>query len=79
VQRDHVELIRMTAARLAPAGLLLFSTNFRKFRLDEPALAGLVVTDITKETIPQDCKRDQRIHRCFELSRATAQVHRGAE
>ncbi len=40
VQRDHVDLIRATLKRLAPGGLLLFSTNFRKFKLDREALAG---------------------------------------
>ena len=41
VQRDHVELIRSTLKHLAPGGLLLFSTNFRKFRLDAEALGDL--------------------------------------
>ena len=41
VQRDHVDLIRATLKRLAPGGLLLFSTNFRKFKLDGAALADL--------------------------------------
>jgi len=67
VQRDHVELIRSTLMKLAPNGLLIFSTNFRKFRLDEPALAGLAVDDVTPATIPKDFARDARIHRCFEI------------
>ncbi|MGH8249375.1 MAG: bifunctional 23S rRNA (guanine(2069)-N(7))-methyltransferase RlmK/23S rRNA (guanine(2445)-N(2))-methyltransferase RlmL [Steroidobacteraceae bacterium] len=68
VQRDHVGLIRATAARLAPGGMLLFSTNFRGFRLDQPDLAGLAVRDISKATIPKDFARDQRIHQCFEIT-----------
>jgi 23S rRNA (guanine2445-N2)-methyltransferase / 23S rRNA (guanine2069-N7)-methyltransferase len=67
VQRDHVELIRATLRRLAPGGLLLFSTNFRKFRLDREALADLDVRDITKETIPFDFARDPKVHACFEV------------
>ncbi|MBX3702553.1 MAG: bifunctional 23S rRNA (guanine(2069)-N(7))-methyltransferase RlmK/23S rRNA (guanine(2445)-N(2))-methyltransferase RlmL [Steroidobacteraceae bacterium] len=67
VQRDHVLLIRDTIRRLAPGGLLLFSTNFRKFRLDAAALAGLDVRDITRQTIPRDFARDERIHHCFEV------------
>jgi 23S rRNA (guanine2445-N2)-methyltransferase / 23S rRNA (guanine2069-N7)-methyltransferase len=67
VQRDHVGLIRLTLRRLAPAGLLVFSTNFRRFRLDAQALAGLSVRDITKATIPRDFARDDRVHHCFEL------------
>jgi len=48
-------------------GLLLFSTNFRKFRLDADALKDVAVTDITQQTIPQDFERDQRAHHCFEI------------
>ncbi len=67
VQRDHVELIRATLRRLAPDGLLLFSTNFRKFRLDAAALADLELRDITRQTIPRDYARDARAHSCFEI------------
>jgi 23S rRNA (guanine2445-N2)-methyltransferase / 23S rRNA (guanine2069-N7)-methyltransferase len=67
VQRDHVELIRSALLKLAPNGLLIFSTNFRKFRLDEQGLAGLTVDDVTLATIPKDFARDPRIHRCFEI------------
>ncbi len=35
VQRDHVELLDLAMARLAPGGVLYFSNNFRKFELDE--------------------------------------------
>ena len=74
VQRDHVALIRPTLARLAPGGLLLFSTNFRCFQLDQQALSDLVVSDITRATIPRDFERDQRIHDCFEMRSAVAAV-----
>ena len=67
VQRDHVELIRSTLLKLAPNGLLIFSTNFRKFRLDAAGLADLTVADVTPATIPKDFARDARIHRCFEI------------
>jgi 23S rRNA (guanine2445-N2)-methyltransferase / 23S rRNA (guanine2069-N7)-methyltransferase len=67
VQRDHPDLIRATARRLASGGLLLFSTNFRKFRLDAASLGGLDVRDITKGTLPFDFARDAKIHHCFEI------------
>jgi 23S rRNA (guanine2445-N2)-methyltransferase / 23S rRNA (guanine2069-N7)-methyltransferase len=70
VQRDHVGLIRSALTRLAPGGLLLFSTNFRKFRLDAGALSDLIITDITPQTIPQDFERDQRVHHCYEIRQA---------
>ena len=57
VQRDHVELLRLTAQRLEPGGLLLFSNNYRRFRLDSEALDDLEVRDITARTIPPDFER----------------------
>ena len=69
VQRDHVELIRMAVALLAPGGLLLFSTNFRKFRLDREALGDLEVRDISKATVPFDFSRNAKVHACFEVRR----------
>jgi 23S rRNA (guanine2445-N2)-methyltransferase / 23S rRNA (guanine2069-N7)-methyltransferase len=69
VQRDHADLIRATLKCLAPGGLLLFSTNFRKFKLDAGALEDLQVRDITKGTIPFDFARDAKVHACFEISR----------
>jgi len=69
VQRDHADLIRAAMERLAPGGLLLFSTNFRKFRLDRAALAGFDIRDITKGTVPFDFARDAKVHACFEVRR----------
>jgi 23S rRNA (guanine2445-N2)-methyltransferase / 23S rRNA (guanine2069-N7)-methyltransferase len=54
---------------LAPAGLLVFSTNFRKFKLDARALEGFEVRDITRSTIPFDFSRDPKVHACFEIRR----------
>lgn len=70
VQRDHVGLITQALKRLAPGGLLLFSTNFRSFRLNAAALPGVAVDDITPATIPHDFARNRRIHHCYELRRA---------
>jgi len=67
LQRDHVALIRSTLERLGPEGLLLFSTNFRRFQLDQEPLADLAVSDITRATIPRDFERDQHAHHCFEI------------
>jgi 23S rRNA (guanine2445-N2)-methyltransferase / 23S rRNA (guanine2069-N7)-methyltransferase len=67
LQRDHVHLIRTVLPRLAPQGLLLFSNNFRKFRLDSAALADFDVQDVSAATTPKDFARDARIHQCFEI------------
>jgi 23S rRNA (guanine2445-N2)-methyltransferase / 23S rRNA (guanine2069-N7)-methyltransferase len=70
VQRDHVRLLAAAVARLAPGGLLLFSNNFRKFRLDDTAVAAFAdVREISRSTIDPDFERDPKIHRCWELRR----------
>ena len=69
VQRDHAELIRLALKRLAPGGVLFFSTPFKKFRLDNSLADDFDVADITRATIPRDFKRTPRIHACWEIRR----------
>ena len=70
VQRDHVRLLRAAVARLADGGVLYFSNNFRRFKLDEPALAEFAtLEDISPTTIPPDFARNPRIHRAWRLQR----------
>jgi 23S rRNA (guanine2445-N2)-methyltransferase / 23S rRNA (guanine2069-N7)-methyltransferase len=69
VQRDHVMLIRKSLRHLAPNGVLFFSNNFRKFKLDAEQLSDLEIKDITAKTIDKDFHRDQKIHNCFEIRR----------
>jgi 23S rRNA (guanine2069-N7)-methyltransferase / 23S rRNA (guanine2445-N2)-methyltransferase len=69
VQRDHVTLIRTAARLLAPGGVLLFSNNFRHFRMDRTALADFVVEDLTGATLPLDFQRNRRIHSCWKITR----------
>jgi 23S rRNA (guanine2445-N2)-methyltransferase / 23S rRNA (guanine2069-N7)-methyltransferase len=68
VQRDHVHLIQDTVRLLVPEGTLIFSTNRRKFTLEESALEGLVIEDITKETIPRDFEKSRWVHKCYKIS-----------
>ncbi|RDZ27833.1 bifunctional 23S rRNA (guanine(2069)-N(7))-methyltransferase RlmK/23S rRNA (guanine(2445)-N(2))-methyltransferase RlmL [Lysobacter silvisoli] len=68
IQREHVRLLRAAVARLADNGVLYFSNNFRRFRLDDEAVAAFAdCQEISAETIPPDFARDARIHRCWRL------------
>ena len=69
VQRDHAALLRDAAALLAPGGVLYFSTNFRRFRLDASGLGGLAVEEISRQTVDEDFRRNPRIHRCWRIVR----------
>jgi len=70
IQRDHVELIWKTVRLLAPGGTLLFSTNFRKFKMDMEKLPELNVEDISGQTIPPDFERNRKIHYCWKIRRS---------
>lgn len=70
IERDHPALIDACVRLLAPGGLLVFSTNAQRFRLD-PALAGRhAIVDVSAATLPRDFERNPRIHRCFEIRAA---------
>ncbi|WP_240040647.1 class I SAM-dependent methyltransferase [Pseudocnuella soli] len=54
VQRDHPLLINDCLQLLAPGGVVYFSTNFTKFKLEVDKLKSADVRDITKATTPFD-------------------------
>jgi len=70
VQSGHAEVLRLLLPLMAPGATVFFSTNFRRFKLDEGALIaacdGLAVQEITARTIPEDF-RNERIHRCWKF------------
>jgi len=71
VQRDHADLVRMTARRfLAPGGILLVATNRRGFKFDQAELGGLTVKDLSRATLPFDCTRGANRHHVFRLERS---------
>ena len=65
MQRDHARLIRLCMDRLAPGGQLLFSNNFRRFRMDAGIEADFQVEEIGAASVPPDFARDPKIHRAF--------------
>ena len=67
VQTQHVQLLKNASRLLAPQGVLYFSTNFRRFRLDHAALSELVIEDISRTTVDEDFARDPKIHYCWSI------------
>ncbi|MFA6303976.1 MAG: bifunctional 23S rRNA (guanine(2069)-N(7))-methyltransferase RlmK/23S rRNA (guanine(2445)-N(2))-methyltransferase RlmL [Legionella sp.] len=67
IQRDHVALVHSAMRLLNPNGVLYFSTNFRQFKLDPILEEKYAVQDISAQTIDQDFKRNEKIHRCFKI------------
>ena len=67
IQRDHVALIEQAMRCLAKDGLLIFSNNLRKFKLDNDALAAFEIKDMSAKSIPLDFARNTHIHQCFYI------------
>ena len=69
VQRDQVQLLDMAMARLAPGGVVYFSNNFRRFKLDAALEEKYKVEDISVQTLDRDFQRNTRIHRTWRITR----------
>ena len=68
VQRDHPRLLELAMKLLAPGGVLYFSNNFRRFRMDPAVEARYLVEDISAQTLDRDFQRNSRIHRTWQIS-----------
>ena len=65
IQRDHALLIRQAVRLLSSDGVLVFSNNYRRFRMDDEIKASLRVEDVTARTLPRDFQRNPKIHNCW--------------
>lgn len=77
VQRDHVSLLRACGELLADDGLIVFSNNFRRFKMDVANLGALIAEDITRATVPPDFARNPRIHNTWLVRKAGASAASG--
>ncbi|MDX5299056.1 MAG: bifunctional 23S rRNA (guanine(2069)-N(7))-methyltransferase RlmK/23S rRNA (guanine(2445)-N(2))-methyltransferase RlmL [Gammaproteobacteria bacterium] len=72
VQRDHLALVEGAMKRLSPDGVLIFSNNYRRFRLDPVIAERWEVEDRTQWSLDKDFQRNAKIHQCgFNRHRAT--------
>ena len=71
VQDDHLSLLTSASERLNPNGEIVFSNNKRGFKLDVEAIKalGFYVKDISQASIPEDFKRNSKIHQCWVLTK----------
>ncbi len=67
IERDHPALLHACARLLAPGGLILFSTNAQRFRLEASLSERYEIRDISAATIAKDFERNPRIHRAYEV------------
>ncbi len=79
IQRDHAALIDACMRVLEPGGLLVFSTNAQRFKLDPWLAERYAILDVSRRSVPPDFARNTRIHQCYELAFAgPADVPSGA-
>ncbi|MCK6596442.1 MAG: class I SAM-dependent methyltransferase [Bacteriovoracaceae bacterium] len=67
VERDQADLVALCMKRLHPDGVLYFSNNKRKFRLEPELSVMFDIKDITAGTIPQDF-HDKKIHHAYKIT-----------
>ena len=73
VQRDHVKLLDACNERLTRDGVIVFSNNFRRFKLDKAELEQrFQIEEWTLPSIPFDFARRADIHSCWLLRRLAA-------
>lgn len=68
VQRDQLPLLQQAMRLLAPAGVLYFSNNFRRFELDAKLSEEYQVEEISAQTIDTDFARNSKIHRAWRFT-----------
>ncbi|MCG6201871.1 bifunctional 23S rRNA (guanine(2069)-N(7))-methyltransferase RlmK/23S rRNA (guanine(2445)-N(2))-methyltransferase RlmL [Psychromonas antarctica] len=71
IQDDHIALLTSANERLNANGEIVFTNNKRGFKLDIDAIKGLgfYVKEISQSSIPEDFKRNSKIHQCWILSK----------
>ena len=69
IQRDYKDLIEKSSRLLRKNGILLFSTNFKKFKMDRTEFPRFTIEDISEKTIPRDFERNKKIHYCWIIRR----------
>jgi len=68
IQRDHVNLLTLTLSLLEKDGILIFSNNFRKFKLEAEHFPDFDIQNMTNKTISEDFKRNKKIHNCWKIT-----------
>lgn len=69
IQRDYVQLIQHALSLLSKTGVLYFSTNFKRFKLDADLFPSAVFENISDKTVPEDFARNPKIHYCWKIQK----------
>lgn len=72
VQKNHESMIDDCMTILSDTGTLVFSNNYRRFRLAQTVLEKYQVEDRTKWSIQRDFSRNAKIHQCWFIKNLTS-------
>lgn len=67
IQADHVTLLNKTLKAMSAGGVIFFSTNYRRFVLDQENIQAAEIRDITKATTPVDFQ-GKLFRWCYKLT-----------
>ncbi|WP_144395433.1 bifunctional 23S rRNA (guanine(2069)-N(7))-methyltransferase RlmK/23S rRNA (guanine(2445)-N(2))-methyltransferase RlmL [Pleionea sediminis] len=70
IQKEHVSLLNMAEKLLAPGGRILFSNNFKRFKMEYVPSENVSLREITRETTSRDFVR-KPLHRSWVLQKQT--------
>ncbi|MEM6687876.1 MAG: bifunctional 23S rRNA (guanine(2069)-N(7))-methyltransferase RlmK/23S rRNA (guanine(2445)-N(2))-methyltransferase RlmL [Planctomycetota bacterium] len=68
LQNDSVPLINSVLSLMPQGGVIFFSNNFRRFKMNEADIEASQVHEISRQTVPEEF-RNRRIHRCWRIVR----------
>lgn len=68
IQEDYIFLITKALLLIEDDGVIFFSTNSRKFVLDQSKLPPCQILNVTSKTLPIDF-RDPKIHQCWRIKK----------
>ncbi|MCL2480259.1 MAG: bifunctional 23S rRNA (guanine(2069)-N(7))-methyltransferase RlmK/23S rRNA (guanine(2445)-N(2))-methyltransferase RlmL [Spirochaetaceae bacterium] len=69
IQADHSSLITLAAEKLKKDGIIIFSSNFKKFKLDDNISTLFFVSNITEQTVSPDFERHGYLRHCWILKK----------
>jgi 23S rRNA (guanine2445-N2)-methyltransferase / 23S rRNA (guanine2069-N7)-methyltransferase len=68
IQRDHVVMLNRLLERLSLDGVIVFSSNYKRFKLQDAEIKGANITEITGKTIARDFE-GRPGHRCWRIEK----------
>ena len=67
IQRDHKEIIHLAMKSLKQNGTLIFTNNFKNFKMAQDIFTHYNTKNIDQHCLPKDFLSNKKIHNCWEI------------